>query len=163
MTWLCLLFVQNPFERFTHICAQSNHCLQPKRQYNFVQQWVCAMQYVHMCNITQCNITHSCAIYYTLVQYGAMQYQNTVCPPQPKPGGVRGLKLLWSSCCCFTGSGMSFLFSIFIARLFNFSYITACMWLRPLQMESPRWIYVVYSSVYFYPPIYYLRQLPTLL
>ena len=131
--------------------SQSNHCLQPKRQYNFVQQWVCAMQYVHMCNITQCYITHSCAIYYTLVQYGAMQYQYTVCPPQPKPGGVRGLKLLWSSCCCFTGSGMSFLFSIFIARLFTFcSYMQMqmeCIYTRVPHIQLP-----IFSLTYILPP-----------
>ena len=49
-------------------------------------------------------------------------------PPQLGQVDCGGLKLLWSSCFCFTaGSGMSFLFSIFIARgILTFSDIFAC-------------------------------------
>ena len=61
----------------------------------------CAMQYIHLWNIAQSNTYSSPPAQLSQVECG-------------------GLKLLWSSSCCFTaGSGMSFLLSIFIARISN--------------------------------------------
>ena len=122
---------------------------------------LCNSGFVH-CSMFGCAISRN-ALSYTVVQYCAMQYNTQLCnivqcnaiiqlcPPQPKPGGVWGLKLMWSSCCCFTGSGMSFLFSIFIAKLFTFcSYMhmqMECIYTRVPHIQLP-----IFSPTYILPP-----------